>query len=64
MLPVETPVSTTPDLVAIDELDRNILALSSRINAETCELLVMIREFDQRGGFLKWGFDGTARWLA
>ncbi len=64
MKPARVPVSTTPDLVAIDDLDRNILALCTRINAETYELLAMIREFDQRGGFLKWGFDGTARWLA
>ena len=64
MKPVETAVSGTPDLVAIDELDRNILNLCTRINAETYELLVMIREFDQRGGFLKWGLDSTPKWLA
>jgi hypothetical protein len=30
----------------IEDLDRNILTLCSRLNAATCELLVLIREFD------------------
>lgn len=64
MKPVETAVAATPHLVAIDELDRNILTLCTRINAETYELLVMVREFEQRGGYLKWGFDNMAEWLA
>ena len=53
-----------PDLVAIDELDANIRTFCIRINAETYELLVMIREFEQRGGYLKWGMDNMAAWLA
>ena len=56
--------SAVPDLVAIDDLDSNIRTLCLRINAETYELLVMIREFEQRGGYLKWGMDNMAAWLA
>jgi hypothetical protein len=52
------------DLAAIDELDRNILDLCTRINAATCELLVMIREFDERAGWLQWGLSTCAEWLA
>jgi hypothetical protein len=52
------------DLVSIEELDRNILSLCTRINAATYELLVMIREFDERCGFLKWGLLNSAEWLA
>jgi hypothetical protein len=52
------------DLTPIEALDERILDLCTRINAATYELLVMIREFDERGGCLKWGLDCTARWLA
>ncbi len=40
------------DLTPIEDLDQNILNLCTRINADTYELLVMIREFDERGGCL------------
>jgi hypothetical protein len=52
------------DTTRIDELDQSILTLCSRINAATCELLVMIREFDERAGWLQWGLDNCAEWLA
>jgi len=48
----------------IEELDRNILNLCSRINAATYELLVLVREFDERAGWLKWGLHNCAEWLA
>ena len=38
------------DLAPIEDLDRNILTLCSHINAATYELLVLIREFDERAG--------------
>ena len=52
------------DLTPIDELDRNILTLCTRINAATFELLTMIREFDERTGWLQWGLANCAEWLA
>ena len=52
------------DLTAIEELDQNILTLCTRINSATYELLVMIREFDERAGWLQWGLDNCAEWLA
>jgi hypothetical protein len=52
------------DLTPIEELDQSILNLCTRINAATYELLMMIREFDERGGCLKWGLDCTAKWMA
>ena len=48
---------------SIDDLDRSIVSLSTRINAATYELLVLIRQFDQRAGWLKWGFEHCADWL-
>jgi hypothetical protein len=52
------------DLTPIEELDQNILTLCTRINAATYELLVMIRQFDERAGWLQWGLDNCAEWLA
>jgi hypothetical protein len=54
----------TTDLIPIDVLDHNIRTLCTRINAATYELLVMIREFDERAGFLPWGLADCAAWLA
>jgi len=48
----------------IEALDARILQLCTGLNAATYELLVMIREFDERGGCLKWGLENTATWLA
>ena len=50
-------------LLSIDELDRDIVTLSDRINAGTFELLVLIRQFDERAGWLKWGLANCAEWL-
>jgi hypothetical protein len=54
----------SPDLVPIDELDQAIVDLSARINAATYELLVLIREFEDRAGYLKWGLKDAAEWLS
>ena len=57
-------------LISIDELDRGIVNLAGRINAATYELLVLVRQFDERAGWLEWGLpsSGTevgncAEWL-
>ena len=52
------------DLVPIEVLDQAIVDLSARINAATYELLVLIREFEDRAGYLKWGLKDAAEWLA
>ncbi|MDX1508377.1 MAG: DUF222 domain-containing protein, partial [Woeseiaceae bacterium] len=48
----------------IEDLEQGILRLSARINAANYELLVLVREFDERVGWLKWGFENCADWLA
>lgn len=53
-----------PDLAPIEDLDRSILNLCTRINVATYELLVLVREFDERVGFLQWGLQNCAEWLA
>lgn len=52
------------NLNSIDDLDRNITDLCSQINAATHELLVLIREFDERAGWVQWGLSNCAEWLA
>ena len=60
MKPVKSPENR---LLSIDELDRDIVNLAARINAATYELLVLIRQFDERAGWLKWGLGNCAEWL-
>ena len=63
MRPVITPAKNPlTELISIDELDRAIVNLSARINAETYELLVLIRQFDERAGWLTWGLGSCAEW--
>lgn len=51
-------------LTPIEDLDQGILDLCTRINAATYELLVLIREFDARAGWVQWGLKNCAEWLA
>jgi len=56
-------IRSLEELLPIDDLDQAIVKLSARINAETYELLVLIRQFDERAGWLKWGLGNCAEWL-
>jgi len=47
----------------IDRLEDSVVRHCHRINAATYDLLVVLREFDQRAGFLRSGFDNCADWL-
>jgi hypothetical protein len=49
---------------SIDDLDAEICALARQMNAETCRLLALVREFDDRLGWAKWGLRNCAEWLA
>ena len=60
MKPANTPQNR---LISIDDLDQAIVNLATRINAETYELLVLVRQFDERAGWLKWGLGNCAEWL-
>jgi hypothetical protein len=58
-----TTAPATEYRLAIDALDREIVSLAARMNASEYRLLVMIREFDERGGWLKWGLSNCPEWL-
>jgi hypothetical protein len=55
--------SASPDR-SIDELDAAICRFASRIHAETYQMLVLVREFDDRMGWAKWSFSNCAEWLS
>lgn len=47
----------------IEEIDAAIGKMSRTINAASYELMLLIREFDERAGWLKWGYDSALPWL-
>ena len=49
---------------SVDELDIEISRLARQMNAETYRMLTLVRDFDDRFGFAKWGFATCAEWLA
>lgn len=48
---------------SVDALDQAIVDLTSQITVSEYKLLVLIREFDERGGWLKWGLSNCSEWL-
>jgi hypothetical protein len=49
---------------SIDDLDAAICRLARHLNAESYQLLVLVRDFDERFGWAKWSFPNCAEWLA
>jgi hypothetical protein len=49
---------------SIDDLDLEIRRLARQMNAETYRMLMLVRAFDDRFGFAKWGLRNCAEWLA
>ncbi len=49
---------------SIEVLDEAIGRLSARMDAACYEQLVLIREFDERAGWLEWRFTNCSDWLA
>jgi hypothetical protein len=56
-------VDASPDDRSIDELDAAICSLARSLSAETYQMLVLVREFDERMGYAKWSFRSCAEWL-
>lgn len=48
---------------SIDTLDAAIVSLTRTLTSNEYRLLVLVREFDERGGWLKWGLSNCAEWL-
>jgi len=57
-------VSEHTEARTVDELDAAIGRLVRQMNAECYRLLVLVREFDDRLGFMKWSFKSCAEWFS
>ena len=57
------PIPDRPD-ADLARLGDRIAELSARIQAATCALLVLIRQFDEQGGWQAGGFHSCAHWLS
>src|SRR5688572_18675710 len=55
---------TSSDLRSIDELDAAIGRLVRQTNSECYEMLVLVRELDDRFGWKQWSCKNCAEWLA
>jgi hypothetical protein len=55
---------TSTELRSIDELDAAICRLVEQMNIDCYRMLVLVREFDDRFGWMKWSFKTCAEWLA
>jgi hypothetical protein len=62
--PLPAADTAPADRRSIDDLDREICALARHMNAQTYRLLMLVREFDDRFGWAKWGLRNCAEWLA
>ncbi len=56
--------SASADQRSIDDLDSAIRTLARQMNIETYRMLMLVREFDDRFGWQKWGLRDCAKWLA
>lgn len=53
-----------PTELSIERLEAAIAALAADLAARLERWLALVAEFDRRGGARRWGFRGTAEWLA
>ena len=55
---------TSTDERSVDELDAAIGRLVAQMNADSYRMLLLIRDFDDRFGWKKWGCKTCAEWFA
>ena len=63
-VPAAIDAAAVPDRPDLDRLGDRIAELSARIQAATYALLVLIRQFDEQGGWRPGGFSSCAHWLS
>jgi hypothetical protein len=65
-LPAAPPLASAAPATErpLDELERDICELSAHLAAATCRWLLMIAEFEERGGWHGWGIKTCAHWLS
>jgi hypothetical protein len=62
--PSHTDVADPPMARPLERLEADIVTLSTQLAAATCQLLVLIGEFDAAEGWRGWGMSPTAHWLS
>jgi Domain of unknown function (DUF222)/HNH endonuclease len=62
--PDRANVSARDRFSELEELERHICGLQAHIEAATCRWLLLVAEFDQRGGWADWGYKSCAQWLS
>jgi hypothetical protein len=56
---------SAPERIAsLEQLEREICELGAHIEAATCRWLLLVAEFDERGGWAAWGYKTCAHWLS
>src|SRR5882672_3559689 len=58
-----SPVMATSLDTSIDDLERELTTLAAHLNAGNYRFLVLLAEFDRRGGHVGWGIVSCAHWL-
>jgi Domain of unknown function (DUF222)/HNH endonuclease len=63
-----SPPGSEPDRAlgdrSIADLERELCELAAHLAAATCRWLLLLAEFDQRGGWAEWGVKSCAHWLS
>jgi hypothetical protein len=59
-----TFVQSDETSMTIEQLEREIAVACADLSARVARWLALVAEFDRRGGARRWGFRGTAEWLA
>jgi hypothetical protein len=58
------PEPTAATEIPLELLERQICQLAGDIAAATCRWLLLVAEFDARGGWSEWGVNSCAHWLS
>src|SRR5947209_13683943 len=58
------PAPRSPAKRCLEQLEREICELAAHLAAATCRWLLLVAEFDERGGWADWGARSCAHWLS
>jgi hypothetical protein len=61
---VQIEMLDSPEQRSLEQLENEICELAAHLAAATCRWLLLIAEFDARGGWAEWGVTSCAHWLS
>jgi hypothetical protein len=62
--PDPDPDPDPPERVPLERLESEICELAGHLTAATCRFLVLLGDFDARGGWASWQMRSCAQWLS